>query len=141
MCCFLSSNPAWCIAMNCCNRTVVLSVRPSGLDRTRSICLYVCLSVRPSINWTGPDWIRSNCLSVRPPIWAGPDRINLVDYRSHLVQFIQLAPRSQACEVKSWHKVLVLIARAVLPFMHTTRKRTRHGRTSVPSRSSPLPSM
>jgi hypothetical protein len=43
--------------------------------------LNVCLSVRPPI-WAGPDWINfffktDVCLSVRPPIWAGPDWIRL----------------------------------------------------------------
>ena len=75
---------------------VYLAVRPSThLGRTGPD-LIVCMSVRPSVSQldrTGPDWLFV-CLSVRPPIWAGPDRIKLV------IPIAIFFNCGRACEIK-----------------------------------------
>jgi hypothetical protein len=51
-----------CVSMLSCP-----SVRPSGLDRTGSRCLCLCMFLFIPV----AIWTQAVCLNVRPPIWIG----------------------------------------------------------------------
>ena len=67
-----------CLAVRDAARFVHCVDPISHLPLEKVLCTLdmICPSIRPSYQ-TGPDWTTHQLLSVRLPIWAGPDQIKL----------------------------------------------------------------